>query len=143
MQCPKCGSGFKHLVITTTPGYGGTALNNERMAEQIEVDQCLSCNGVWFSAEELNEFMKEKIFLVHSSKVAESNKYYKATGACPKCEKPMQQVPFKNVVVDRCSICQGVWFDGGLLDRVEKANFGFGEMWRLVLDRVRDHSEKL
>lgn len=30
---------------------------------------------------------------------------------CPKCAAAMEQVNFHNVVVDRCTSCQGLWFD--------------------------------
>ena len=30
---------------------------------------------------------------------------------CPKCEHPMEEVSFQGVVVDRCTLCKGLWFD--------------------------------
>jgi len=30
---------------------------------------------------------------------------------CPKCNANMEKVPFQNIVVDRCTACQGIWFD--------------------------------
>ena len=30
---------------------------------------------------------------------------------CPKCKSPMEQVEFGGVEVDRCTGCQGLWFD--------------------------------
>ncbi len=30
---------------------------------------------------------------------------------CPKCIAPMVKVTFHNIEVDRCSNCQGLWFD--------------------------------
>lgn len=30
---------------------------------------------------------------------------------CPKCESPMETVNVNNVEVDRCSCCNGLWFD--------------------------------
>jgi Zn-finger nucleic acid-binding protein len=137
MQCPKCGSVFRHLKISVTPEYGGTALNNERGEGTIEVDQCLTCNGVWFGADDLNEYLNEKILLIDSPKAPKSNEYYRKSGPCPKCLKMMQLDVFKNIVVDRCATCQGVWLDGGLLGRVEVQTFSFGEKWRLFFDKLR------
>ena len=36
---------------------------------------------------------------------------------CPKCSAEMEKVVFSNIVVDRCTGCQGLWFD--LLEHVE------------------------
>jgi len=30
---------------------------------------------------------------------------------CPKCEASMEKVVFEGVEVDRCTACQGIWFD--------------------------------
>ncbi len=30
---------------------------------------------------------------------------------CPKCHAPMEKVAFKNIEVDRCTGCHGLWFD--------------------------------
>ncbi len=30
---------------------------------------------------------------------------------CPKCEHEMEVVAFKDVEVDRCTLCKGLWFD--------------------------------
>jgi uncharacterized protein len=30
---------------------------------------------------------------------------------CPKCKSPMEPVTFEGVTVDRCTSCQGIWFD--------------------------------
>ena len=31
---------------------------------------------------------------------------------CPKCEHGMDEVTYDNITIDRCSNCQGLWFDG-------------------------------
>ena len=30
---------------------------------------------------------------------------------CPKCAQPMEEVSFRDVDVDRCTACGGLWFD--------------------------------
>ena len=32
---------------------------------------------------------------------------------CPKCDRKMDEVTCEDVVIDRCSSCQGIWFDKG------------------------------
>ena len=35
---------------------------------------------------------------------------------CPKCSSEMETVTYDDVEVDRCSGCQGLWFDGGEIE---------------------------
>lgn len=37
---------------------------------------------------------------------------------CPKCGHDMKEQTFEGVAVDRCTFCEGVFFDAGELDRV-------------------------
>ncbi len=30
---------------------------------------------------------------------------------CPKCKNSMESVSYENITVDRCTFCQGIWFD--------------------------------
>lgn len=30
---------------------------------------------------------------------------------CPKCKAVMDKIPFKDIFVDRCTACRGLWFD--------------------------------
>ena|SRR5687767_2838367 len=39
---------------------------------------------------------------------------------CPKCISPMIRVRFKGIEVDRCTDCQGLWFDDFEMDRLLK-----------------------
>lgn len=33
---------------------------------------------------------------------------------CPKCHSTMEEVTFgRNMVIDRCTNCKGIWFDAG------------------------------
>jgi len=39
---------------------------------------------------------------------------------CPKCGMPLIEVDYKNIKVDECSCCKGVWLDAGELEAVVK-----------------------
>lgn len=39
-------------------------------------------------------------------------------GRCPKCASPLVTITFRGVELDKCSGCEGIWFDTGELDRV-------------------------
>ena len=49
-----------------------------------------------------------------------------AKGRCPKCASPLVAITYRDVELDKCTGCGGLWFDTGELDRVmgqESAGF--------------------
>jgi uncharacterized protein len=49
-----------------------------------------------------------------------------AKGRCPKCASPLVTITYRDVELDKCTGCGGLWFDTGELDRVmgqESAGF--------------------
>jgi Zn-finger nucleic acid-binding protein len=40
---------------------------------------------------------------------------------CPKCQSPMESVSFAGVTVDRCTGCQGIWFDARERNQLQQA----------------------
>ena len=43
------------------------------------------------------------------------------TRPCPNCNSAMGKEIIMNVIVDKCPMCRGVWFDGGELDLLKEA----------------------
>jgi Zn-finger nucleic acid-binding protein len=44
---------------------------------------------------------------------------------CPQDSEPLQKETISDCSVYRCTLCQGIWLPGGLVDRVvEQSNFG-------------------
>jgi hypothetical protein len=41
-----------------------------------------------------------------------------AKGRCPKCGAPLVALQFRNVEIDKCSNCGGVWLDTGELEAI-------------------------
>ncbi len=39
---------------------------------------------------------------------------------CPKCGMELIEIDYKNIKVDKCSECEGVWLDAGELEAVSK-----------------------
>lgn len=89
--------------------------------EQIELDYCTSCSGVWFDSGEL-ELMLERmglaegilslddILTVPEAETAEGKR------KCPICRRKMRKTATgKNpqVLIDVCPNGDGLWFDGG------------------------------
>ena len=44
---------------------------------------------------------------------------------CPKCGMDLEEIPFGEVRVDKCFGCEGIWFDKGELDNLQKQEAGF------------------
>jgi predicted Zn-ribbon and HTH transcriptional regulator len=50
---------------------------------------------------------------------------------CPKCGMELIEVDYKNIKVDRCSECLGLWFDAGEFEQASKLD-------KSALDKVFD-----
>ena len=60
---------------------------------------------------------------------------------CPKCISPMQAVEFAGVTLERCTDCQGLWFDEFVKEelmkrkgagRVDPGSAATGRMWNQI-----------
>jgi Zn-finger nucleic acid-binding protein len=92
--------------------------------EQIEIDYCISCRGLWFDHGEL-EILGEKMKLKidPATLVDAATTTSERPRQCPRCAKMMRKQQFNSkgrVIVDRCPDNQGIWFDaselGSMLD---------------------------
>jgi len=90
--------------------------------EQIEIDYCTHCSGIWLDSGELELMLqsdKEKEFLhslFHQEKMSSEKSY-----RCPICSKKMIKVFVgnnKEVLIDKCPKNHGLWFDSGELENV-------------------------
>jgi hypothetical protein len=43
---------------------------------------------------------------------------------CPKCGMELVEIEFKTIKVDRCVACEGIWFDGGEVERLLEHGVG-------------------
>jgi len=48
-----------------------------------------------------------------------------AKGRCPKCGAPLVEFHYKGVELDKCSRCEGIWFDAGEMEKIAPADTGF------------------
>ena len=37
---------------------------------------------------------------------------------CPKCGMELIEIDYKNIKIDKCSDCEGIWFDAGELETI-------------------------
>ncbi|MBI5207656.1 MAG: zf-TFIIB domain-containing protein [Candidatus Firestonebacteria bacterium] len=92
---------------------------------EIEIDHCISCKGVWLDAGELELLLgnsQGKDALLASFKEYKDCK--EKNKKCPICLKKMQKVLCgieKKVCLDKCKNNHGIWFDVGELEELIKA----------------------
>ena len=69
--------------------------------------------------------------------------YWSGAMRCHKCRADMEAVDYKGTVIDRCSICKGIWFDAGeaealkgkwMGDALDRGDPDEGKKWDAVED---------
>lgn len=92
--------------------------------EEIEIDYCTECEGVWLDGGELElllEEASEKEAVLSSFKVDDSSGEIKIR--CPICIKKMEKVSVgkeNKILLDKCKNNHGLWFNKGELFEVVK-----------------------
>ncbi len=89
---------------------------------QVEVDYCTNCHGIWLDDGELELLMQdfeEKLKLLSSFIV--DKKSTEKPIRCPVCTKKMDKIlcgTENKITLDRCKRHHGIWFNEGELVRV-------------------------
>jgi hypothetical protein len=105
MKCPSCKNPMLVLELN-----------------QVEIDYCESCGGVWLDSGELELIAGSSGNPPASTPADKSNR--KSDIKCPKCRIKMIEVYLEEgagATVDRCTRGHGLWFDGGELAAVLEA----------------------
>ena len=91
---------------------------------QVEVDYCVECGGIWLDAGELELLLgdsKAKDDALNSFTIDTKTKEKKMK--CPICSKKMLKVlcgKDNKVLIDKCPNNDGLWFDKGELYQIVK-----------------------
>jgi Zn-finger nucleic acid-binding protein len=130
MKCPACGRALQTIT-----------------AGDVSVEVCKGgCGGLWFDSHELQKFDEpqetagevlldvprdEKVKVDHTRK-----------RSCPKCDRVMMLRRFFNVKrqveIDECPRCAGVWLDSGELGTIRKTHMSPQEMEKAVQEYFRE-----
>lgn len=120
MTCPHCGEEMIVLEL-----------------DQVEIDYCLACGGIWLDAGELEMLLDggvEKDQMLSSFQSAQKVRERKKR--CPICRKKMEKTlaghNHETVLLDRCPRGHGLWFDGGELQQVLSIG-GLAESSKVVI----------
>lgn len=104
MNCPKCSK---------------TKLGKVKI-EQLEVDHCDDCGGLWLDQSELARLLELKAAQVRTLRRGPARTGANSLrGKCPRCGTGLLRVASasnRQVTVDKCADCGGVWLDGGEFD---------------------------
>ena len=122
MNCPRCQTALTKQMV-------------KEVNSNIELDQCNTCEGLWFDQGELTTF--EKVIEPTLWEVRKISKEQdQLIGLhCPKCtDHPLMQKvehPRDNkVIMDCCTSCKGIWLDKGELEAIQK------ESWFSLIGRL-------
>ena len=125
MNCPKCSKSLRRIRSTLKKEF----VHGEFAGKQIHlsVDQCFSCNGIWFDAGELESYLDLKLVILNSPAIESAliKQYDDKTGLCPACNIPMEKLPAskkETITIDKCSNCFGIWLDSTEIDALEELN---------------------
>ena len=103
MRCPKCRSDMQQIII-----------------DDIEVDRCSTCHGLWFDDGELSQLRNKEaaaaldIGDVVAGKKQNEIEHYR----CPRCAGPMNRLvdpEQTHIWFEQCDSCRGSFFDAGEL----------------------------
>ena len=101
MKCPKCGSDMEKVAY-----------------EQIEVDRCTDCRGIWFDMlehEHLKAIEGAESIDIGDPEVGKDNDMIRRI-ECPACHTDMIQMVDNrqpHIGFEACTTCYGVYFDAG------------------------------
>ena len=107
MKCPKC--------------IGKLEEKTYRMGdEELKIDACWVCSGLWFDEGELKRALKAHIAdAAPASADARKVDYDPGKAKCPRCQVEMhtrRKPGSAGLAQDVCPQCHGVWLDGGELE---------------------------
>jgi len=115
--------------------------------EDVEIDYCTNCGGIWLDAGELelllNEPDKAKGLLDSFRIDSESDEKIRK---CPICDKKMQKIIIGSskpvMLIDKCRRGDGLWFDKGELhDIFDRAELDKDNKIQKLLSDIFGHNQ--
>lgn len=108
-----------------------TPLVRETYENEVEIDKCPKCRGIWLDYGELKEIQKNlsKDYSDQLSKISTVVQAYefakqktRPARKCPVCSVEMFKEEYaycSQILIERCPDCLGVWLDAGELEALE------------------------
>ncbi len=132
MDCPVCTNAMITLEL-----------------ENVEIDYCTDCGGIWLDAGELELLLGESEKarkLINSFKV--NSQCSERIRKCPICDRKMQKIIVGDstpvLLIDRCYKGDGLWFDRGeLFDIFNRAKLDNENKIQMLLTDMFGHDNTL
>ncbi len=100
--------------------------------EDVEVDRCDGCGGIWFDAGELQRVRGKRDIELLRSKARPRRDDDERRARCPRCqgEGLLVQVASwdADIHIDTCAVCGGQWLDAGELELLRGEGGPFGRL---------------
>lgn len=125
----------------------GTEMTTENY-EEISIDVCPVCQGVWLDKGELEQIMRIREERFDQSNIDQVSLKCDVTRipvgelkrevVCPKCGLLMNPVNFSycsGIIIDKCPSDDGVWLDKGEIEKIQV----FSEMWEEKLKKNKEN----
>ncbi|MFO7721640.1 MAG: zf-TFIIB domain-containing protein [Bacteroidales bacterium] len=105
--------------------------------QQVEVDHCLNCHGIWLDQGELEILLEQDAERGISGTPARDTG--EAPRKCPMCHRTMDKQlineQHKAVVIDKCPKNHGIWFDNGeLVQLLQSSENQQSKLTRLLIE---------
>jgi Zn-finger nucleic acid-binding protein len=123
LNCPKCRHDMEAIEV-----------------DGVEVDRCLSCQGLWFDAGELDWLAQPEVAEVIDTGQADAGHAMNALTEidCPRCGRPMKHVADEHkpdIRYEVCLGCEGAFLDAGEFS--DLARLSIAEVLRFLIRRRR------
>ncbi|MCS7243777.1 MAG: zf-TFIIB domain-containing protein [Candidatus Calescibacterium sp.] len=115
LTCPNCQNSMKKLSIR---------MKGELLQENLQLDFCQECEGIWFDRGELIKSLEIDIKDISKFFPSRTKQSIKGTGRriCPLCQRQLSLINYSkdsNIWVDICSNGCGIFLDSGELELIK------------------------
>src|SRR5262249_14052647 len=104
------------------PHCGGPTLHDQMVKQDVVVDVCSECHGLWMDRGQIYEFSSEPRALEQKLRRGLRGRQ-PCEHACPRCEHALErgQLPDRAATVEQCPHCGGMWFDAESLEKAVRS----------------------
>lgn len=102
MNCPKCNLELEVLKV-----------------KGVNIVYCKECKGMWIkypTLKKIADMLDLKSEIINPVEMETIN-VKEESRTCLECSKTMEKVYFNGIIVDKCTTCNGIWFDNGELSK--------------------------
>ena len=119
MFCPKCHKELHEIFISLSKRHQAS----QKDSFTLQVDQCFSCNGIWFDGNELEKYLEYDLVILKSPPInpGQFRELNEKEGNCPRCDIKMDKEPAMSnpdITIDKCRQCDGIWLDCSEIDQL-------------------------